>query len=701
MEYDNIRTNTIEANFNYEKIKQDFFIYYFEDSKDKQFYKNSLLDKVKSELNALSVVYLQDKDRQNKRFYALFDKKNKRTEGELRKKFSALLEQKEYSNIAIELIDNFKEFVDKTEGNRVLLQLFINCLAISNKKRDFNKKCDFNNITGALYYVINKTTHQYKTLKINVDKNLTIKLDVVTFSCITQRNYMKFKGETKFEDLAQFKIESSTRKMTRHFSSQKENPEKIFVIRQIFKTRNTINFIDFDNHSKFILSKCGVLYQCLNELRKRFSDYLTIEFKTLDCAKSLDYLNDFSSSEDKVNKFRVKKPINIVDCVKNESSQALAHELIQVLQNKYYLLKWILQGNLNDTALNFRIIHDKNYYKDKGLIDDYLINRNNCNIQHITLEDFKIALNKKGKSPALDNIFKEFYIKQDIINGKISIIDWQLGQWIFVIENKHDKKVDFHELIVSTEGMLYFNVYTEQHKKYSEYFAYFKSYHDKNEKIECLIISNEDDINVIIDTGIFTMPDIQTIGDNLQKESNPTSYTKNQFMDLFNAFLNNYPKHRQDKKRAVLYDCFDNYADELTKKNINKIFKENKFNNNSGLRKDFNRFFQQKTGDILYYPSRNEDEKSNVNSNVGIYYHENTNKKQGIYFVGDCVEINGLKTVFAHSTHIRKVKVYKGKLIFKSLIPLLNVDFVKHKEYTVLPFPLKYLKEYANVYQTK
>ncbi|MEY4769244.1 MAG: hypothetical protein RL637_1883, partial [Pseudomonadota bacterium] len=101
----------------------------------------------------------------------------------------------------------------------------------------------------------------------------------------------------------------------------------------------------------------------------------------------------------------------------------------------------------------------------------------------------------------------------------------------------------------------------------------------------------------------------------------------------------------------------------------------------------------EETGDILYYPLRSEKEIGKLQSNFGIYYYENNN--EAVYFSGECIENgNPLDSKFANPTHIRKVKVYQGKLIFKALINMLNVDFVKYKEYTVLPFQIKYLREW-------
>lgn len=714
--YQNTKTNILKPCFSYEAIKKDFYIYCFKDNDAKKIYKSTLLDTIKKDLDAQSIVYLQGKV-----FYVLFDKEIHSDEINLKNKFRKIRAENE--TISIEKVDNLHEFVEKLDGNRYLIQLFLNYLAITNIKGNY-----LNNTTGALYYVIDKKGKQFITLKIQVDKNLNLLLDVKTFTSVTERKYMKFEGKTKFEDLPQFKIIPSTRKMTRVPFSNKED-KNTFVIRQPFKTKNTVEFINFSNYNSFEKSKCGVLYKLLDELDKRFNRYLKLEFKILEDANSLEYLNDFSNTETRVKEFYFSKPIRIVDAIASYESQQLVDNLSEFFTEKYKI-KNISVGELDKKSLNLIVIHNEETYKKKGLEDAKKLTKNtydDFNIQHITLEGFhnkkpkenyKIPTNKKGdKSPVLDNIFKELYIKQDIINSKISIIDWNYGNWKFVVREKShadDKKADnfiFYEVTVSDEGQLSFTQYDIQQKKYIDYATIFKHYDDANELIECLIVSNNDDINVVIDTGSFTIPEIKEIGDALKNAANDTIYTKPQIVTMFEEFLLQSPKYYQDEDSKKILERFKNYADKLIKDEINNIFKEY-FKakmisespdekpkvlrvNNIPLKKDFNKFFLEKTGDILFNPSRSNNEKEKIQSNFGIYYHDDEVKNEVTYFAGDCTEINPLQSKFSNSTHIRKVKSYSGKLFFKHLLPMLNVDFVKHKEYTVLPFPIKYLKEWC------
>ncbi len=49
------------------------------------------------------------------------------------------------------------------------------------------------------------------------------------------------------------------------------------------------------------------------------------------------------------------------------------------------------------------------------------------------------------------------------------------------------------------------------------------------------------------------------------------------------------------------------------------------------------------------------------------------------------------------ATHFYKVNTYNGRNIFIDLVKTVGVDFVRYGNYTVLPYPFKYLREYVNL----
>ncbi len=74
----------------------------------------------------------------------------------------------------------------------------------------------------------------------------------------------------------------------------------------------------------------------------------------------------------------------------------------------------------------------------------------------------------------------------------------------------------------------------------------------------------------------------------------------------------------------------------------------------------------------------------------GIWFDENKLE----YFVGDKA---GYKYNQSKGYQIRKIIVHKGKFNPNEFFPLLNVDFIKHKNYTVLPYIFNLIKMYVDM----
>ncbi len=80
---------------------------------------------------------------------------------------------------------------------------------------------------------------------------------------------------------------------------------------------------------------------------------------------------------------------------------------------------------------------------------------------------------------------------------------------------------------------------------------------------------------------------------------------------------------------------------------------------------------------------------------IDIYYKEEDNI--GYYSSGAIGK--GMNTKIETATHIRKITpTENGHLFFSKIIETMNVNFVRNCQLTVLPYPFKYLREYAKMY---
>ena len=70
------------------------------------------------------------------------------------------------------------------------------------------------------------------------------------------------------------------------------------------------------------------------------------------------------------------------------------------------------------------------------------------------------------------------------------------------------------------------------------------------------------------------------------------------------------------------------------------------------------------------------------------------NESEAHYFVGE--RQGAIQFSINNACHLRKIVAVNGSiLIFKEILPTMDVDFVRTGQSTVLPFPFKYIREYA------
>jgi len=78
-----------------------------------------------------------------------------------------------------------------------------------------------------------------------------------------------------------------------------------------------------------------------------------------------------------------------------------------------------------------------------------------------------------------------------------------------------------------------------------------------------------------------------------------------------------------------------------------------------------------------------------------IQYFEESGTKAW-YFVGE--KKQGIKRSIKSACHLRRVTAAEGSgLIFRDLLPTMDVDFVRTGQSTVVPFVFKYLREFCSL----
>ncbi len=427
-----------------------------------------------------------------------------------------------------------------------LLQLLLNSLSWTD-----NKFLSFNNLTGKLYcfdanHIIHKReseqdiVKQIISLEVTVDRTLCIQLNVRTFTNVKFKDKLQF-YKRKFEEYPQYVISNkNTLKRKTKFDETKDT----FILRQFNNKKAEIPFMSISDLKSFKTSKMGILTSILALFAKKYNEVATIRFDIMEEYKSIDH----KKREDKAYKTRAAEIIKslgvrIIDKV-NTPSSALLISQIQYAFERMYGIQVPVRKNIAKTGLNIAVIHNKDWYDEKN---DQHITTSDYSIQHITLEDFF------GKGDfAVNTIVNELIVKSDLLGKQLTIFDWNSmnysHDWVFGMKEEIDEESRYFFMTIHPDGLFDFSEKKLDLFSIDEYNKYSLILEDKN--VKGVVVNNEGMINVIKDTGLFTIPEIEQIQEHLIAGDNKLR-SKLKKDELLTACLD--IKYMPESKRSAYY----------------------------------------------------------------------------------------------------------------------------------------------------
>ena len=403
----------------------------------------------------------------------------------------------------------------------IIVQLLLN--ALGSYDSEFLK---FNNLTGHLYcfhtdwikHGKDKSTDviwRVPCLELSVTKEMSLNLNVRTFTSELLRNRITF-TKKKFEDYPKY-VFAANNTLRRRL---KDDNETCFIMRQIDCTKTEIPFLDLQNIAKFQHTKMGVLNSVLNTFNEKYSDMCKLEFACKEISSRLDY----SKSVQKENTKRIKevlekKGVQLIDQIGDEYSAIFTDNIKSLLESKYDIRPTIGKRVSKD-KLNIMIIHNAEYYN--GVNDPHDKVYEDAAIQHITFEDFS-----DSSEFAIATVVHEIIIKKDIQERKLSLFDWsELGfeePVSFGIEAEIDEIKRYFFITVNPDGD--FEIKEQEltlfeMDEYTEMVEIFEQGRTDSETVKGVIRFADSSINVIKDSGVFTLPKIDKIAELLDKGDN-------------------------------------------------------------------------------------------------------------------------------------------------------------------------------------
>lgn len=679
-----INTNKIKVEFNKSIIDRDFEIFKICNEEKNIFYKTNVLDIAKEEFNAISVVYTWGQTS-----YVMFNK------GEVDRDKLRKTINNENINMQVKKVDILNEKI----YDNILIMLILNSLNI------LKTDGEYSNLTGKLYLTNkswfkkdkNKKINSFYTLEVKLNSEMELNLNVSTFGRL---DYFK---DTKALSMRRYVFDKKTYQIRRKLKTDNVKEEEMFIQRSIYsKKHNTVPFLDFKSYTNYKKCKIGMLDALLQDVEEYLSDYIKIENCKIEEYSKYE-IKDGSFENRDYRELLKDKKIIVVDEVKDHDSKKLLALLSEILWKEFNVVIE-KRDDINTEKYNLKIIHGAEYYKVNDLEDPYKREYVKCAIQHITLESFIENLNSgKIEKAAVTKIIQELIIKDDILNSKISIVDWKKchyeEKWTFLkrkqiqIDEKTYKYI-YCKMIIREDGTLDITVYDNSvaNEEIWEWNAIVDAYggefkYKKEDILEGIFYKDYKNINKIYKTDRSTVPNFKELGYLLRKSNKNEKISVSNIINSLGNFDSNDKNIMQHKEDFI--NKLKRFSEYET---IGKINKEMRIKSNGG--KAINKHILNELDILINAQLKTGDRKFELfGSMVDIKYYSKDNDVY--YLVG--VDSEKINQSFRNACVIRKV-VADRENEFKNIANLLAVEFVKNGQYTVLPFPFKYINEVLEKY---
>ncbi len=427
---------------------------------------------------------------------------------------------------------------------------------------------------------------------------------------------------------------------------------------QFKNTKHSVSFTNTKNPSLYSSSKTGILQKLIEIFNKEYSGIAELVLLQEDDWNKLDVQ---SSNAQKRNHLRYLKEIlkgqtiRIIDKVGDKETFEFANELKLAIENIFLNEKYFLKEQntvdfsitITDTTcnndFNLIIIREKKYYEINKDEHDLHEVSNSAAIQNITFDSFpRDKISKLPTEAACIVLLNELIVKKDLICTKpvkqISIFNWK--------HMAYKNKLTF--CICDTE-----EVKESEEKTVNVDHYYFMTINPDGSFLIGEKTSN-----------MFNQKECQKIQDIFQL-NNMTLERHNRYDEKYKALVINEGGDIniiQDTPNIMLPNI-EVISEDIKKEKLSRSLES--------LEK--------------YYAGC-----------LDIYYKKDIANNCEYYSSGQIGA--GMQNVIERAARIRKIIPYESSvLFFRELLELMNVTFIRNGQLTVMPFPIKYLREYIQI----
>jgi len=544
----------------------------------------------------------------------------------------------------------------KKEKEYILLRL-LNSLLVKE-----SSYFEIENDPYGLYYLVDIKSSLLLAINISINKEMFLSLNVATF--------------TKTKNLKDaYRVHEN--KLVK--ALEKQDEKQLYKKGNYNSKKSSYRFLGLMKNSNRDLiqnSKVYVLVQYLKEMQRYFQEIVEINLFTMSI-KLYD-----SGSDEKVRKEELQEQIKLAIGsqsihIVNYTDTDLTKEIEDLKRHIENYIGNSLQISSSDEVqnniYNFTITHDEDYYKKNKLDDPYIAihKTENVIVQNFTVDVLKKAI----KSTAiLQALLKELVIKKEIMDKRLILPYYQFSNKLTVIYpyKTKDKRYEFYKAIIDGRDIDFVELSDMEYHICSE-IAFYADSRDLE-----AIIFNGKDIGYIVKTKEFPLPKIQEIQQLIEEYNKPKYLHYKRVLEIWDSIYKNEKKNLRERLLKEL----EKFKHPISGEVLLTALRLGKDNNKFKI--ELEKFSNKK---LVVSLKGKKENRHCIESLIGIRYSDMEFK----YYVG---RLDNISESIEKASLIREVCVYRGKNILNMILPMLNEYFVKNGDFTVLPYPIKYIKEY-------
>lgn len=463
--------------------------------------------------------------------------------------------------------------------------------------------------------------------------------------------------------------------------SRSKNGEFIKKRHRDRNMKSEVVSLDTKNPSKFWSSKMGVLAMFMNDVEQHLRNYISIKLQSLNPEYRVRFKeSDIVSSYGRIMDLLKKRNINIINLTDCNISP-----LIDALEKDNFMFSQ--SDNPKSDSLNLAVHHDKEYYESINATDPYDSLRGGDRV--IIQSVYPGTILKAGKlsRTEYEACLKEIFIKTEVFDRQLKLFIPE-GSWSFVICSKPDKSDAVFHMMTCDNGALSFETLSIDDAQ--DRFL-LDLHRPMNDGEHAVIANNSGDTFIFEDTNYVAVPQFQELASVMNELMEGYAHgIKREWISEYLDLLKDReltvanPKLVQEKLGSLLST---KPCTEIFYKNDLFGGKEQKISYKGSLQSFFDWIALEKG--LRLGASLKAQDSGYIEASLGLFYNE----VERLYFVGDKDNVKAIPRF----CRMRRILTDADEVPI-SLLKMMEVFHVRHKQATTLPFTFKHLREFLKLY---